>query len=66
MSDKKDFPHPEPPYRYIPGTLKFLLSVEKSFEKREKKLLFFFYFSFSFFLTGSAIISLGEIDSRAA
>ena len=36
MSDKKDFPHPEPPYKYKPFTRR-VLAVENYLEKKLKK-----------------------------
>ena len=45
MSDRKDFPHPEPPNKYSP----FILTSPKelvlnSLEKRLKKFFFLYYF----------------------
>jgi hypothetical protein len=42
MSDKKDFPHPEPPYKYKPFTRR-LLAVENYLEKIKKTFFSYFF-----------------------
>ena len=45
MSERKDFPEPEPPYKYNPLT-RILLEVENYLEKKLKNPFFFYYFCY--------------------
>lgn len=57
MSDKKDLPHPEPPYIYIPGTLNALVEyVENYLEKKLKKFFFVLFLVYSASLLALAVL----------